>query len=86
MDPITFADTLVHYKLKLLEALSYTESVSGHMDDALICVEDSWSGQAADACRIKLEDMKLEMEKAQLAINNAIASVDEVIALEQAII
>lgn len=86
MEPITFDDTLLHYRLKLLEALDYANNASAGIDDALAVVEDGWQGKAGQACRIRLEEMKLETDKTQLSIEHAISLVNEVIAQQQSVV
>lgn len=86
MEPITFEDTLIHYKIKISEALDYLSGISSQLDREIDCVNTSWSGRSAESCRVKLEDLKLELEKAQLSLQQADAGVSEVLATQQAII
>lgn len=71
MEAITFEDNLVHYKNKLSEAMEYVREVSVLMNAALGITDISWRGDSAKACTIKLEDLKLELEKAQEALTHA---------------
>lgn len=86
MEPITFIDTLVHYRLKLAESLGYLRETASGIDSALDCAASSWKGQASDAFRIKLEDLKIEIDKAETALENADAMISQALAAEQAII
>ena len=86
MEPITFEDTLVHYKIKLSEALDYLKTVSAQLDSELDIINTSWKGRSADACRVKTEDLKLELEKAQTSLEHADAAVSEILTLQQAIL
>lgn len=86
MEPITFEDTLVHDKIKLSEALDYLNTVSAQLNHELDTINASWGGRSAEACRIKLEDLKYELEKVQAALEHADAVVSEILSLQQAII
>lgn len=86
MEPITFEDTLVHYKIKLSEALDYLNTISTQLDQELDIINVSWKGRSAEACRIKIEDLKYELEKAQTSLEHADTTVSEILSLQQAII
>lgn len=86
MEPITFEDTLVHDKIKLSEALDYLNTVSAQLNHELDIINASWGGRSAEACRIKLEDLKYELEKVQAALEHSDTVVSEILSLQQAII
>ena len=71
MDPITFTDNLIHYKNKLCETQEYIREASGLINSSLDVTGSSWKGSGAEACRIKLEDLKPEIEKAREALQHA---------------
>ena len=78
MEVITFSDSLVHYKAKLKEAQEYLDEVSTLLASALECIEASWQGKSAEACTVKLEDLKPELEKAKTAITRADTAVRQI--------
>ena len=86
MEPITFEDTLVHYKIKLSESLDYLNTISSQLNQELDIINASWKGSGAEACRIKIEDIKYELEKAQASLEHADTTVSEILSLQQAII
>jgi len=86
MEPITFEDTLVHYKIKLSESLDYLNTISSQLNQELDIINASWKGSSAEACRIKIEDIKYELEKAQASLEHADTTVSEILSLQQAII
>ena len=86
MEPITFEETLVHYKNKLSEILDYINGLSSQLDKEIECVNSSWKGRGAEACRIKIEDMKIELDKARLSIEHADTAVSEVLTIQKAIV
>lgn len=86
MEPITFEDTLVHYKIKLLETLDYINTISAQFDQEIDVISASWQGCSAEACRIKIEDLKYELEKVQTFLEHADSTVSEILSLQQAII
>lgn len=86
MEPITFEDTLVHYKIKLSEALDYLNAISAQLNQELDIINASWNGRSAEACRIKIEDIKYESEKVQASLEHADTVVSEILSLQQAII
>ena len=86
MEPITFEDTLVHYKIKLSESLDYLNTISSQLNQELDIINASWKGSSAEACRIKIEDMKIELDKARLSIEHADTAVSAVLTIQQAIV
>ena len=86
MEPITFEDTLVHYKFKLAESLDYLNTVSSQLDQELDMINASWKGSSAEACRVKIEDLKYELEKVRTSLEHADTTVTEILSLQQAMI
>ena len=86
MEPITFEDTLVHYSKKIAEALDYLNELSSQLNQEIDCVNTSWKGHSATACRVKLEDMKIDLEKAKLSLEHADTVVSDILTTQQAII
>lgn len=86
MEPITFVDMLVHYKIKLSESLDYLNTLSSQLNQELDIINASWKGNSAEACRIKIEDLKYELEKVQTSLEHADTTVSEILSVQQAII
>lgn len=86
MEPITIEDTLVHYKFKLAESLDYLNTVSSQLDQELDMINASWKGSSAEACRVKIEDLKYELEKVRTSLEHADTNVTEILSLQQAMI
>lgn len=86
MESITFEDTLVHYKFKLAESLDYLNTVSSQLDQELDMINASWKGSSAEACRVKIEDLKYELEKVRTSLEHADTTVTEILSLQQAMI
>lgn len=86
MEPITFEDTLVHYKFKLAESLDYLNTASSQLDQELDMINASWKGSSAEACRVKIEDLKYELEKVRTSLEHADTTVTEILSLQQAMI
>lgn len=88
MEPITFTDTVSHYRLKMLEALDYLSDVTALLNKAADGTQEAWKGQAAQAMTVRLEEMLRETDKAREALEHAVASTDAVqlLALEQGIL
>lgn len=86
MEPITFVDMLVHYKIKLSESLDYLNTLSSQLNQELDIINASWKGGSAEACRIKIEDLKYELEKVQTSLEHADTTVSEILSVQQAII
>ena len=71
MDEITLADLLSHYEIKLQEASDLVESSKKKLHSATNVVDSSWAGEAANACRIKLEAITKELAEAYSEISEA---------------
>ena len=86
MEPITFVDMLVHYKIKLSESLDYLNTLSSQLNQELDIINASWKGSSAEACRVKIEDLKYELEKVRTSLEHADTTVTEILSLQQAMI
>lgn len=64
MEEITFTDILTHYQIKLREAIDEIEAIRSNMKNAEESIETGWSGEAAEACRLKLDEIDGEAAKA----------------------
>lgn len=71
MEEITFEDILTHYELKLKESSENLQSVSQSIKKSISVIDSGWKGSAADTCRIKLEDIVLDIGKIQGNISDA---------------
>ncbi len=88
MEPITFTDTLSHYRLKMLETLDHLADAERLLGKAADHTQTVWQGQASQAMTVRLEEMMLEADKAREALEHALTSIEAVqlLALEQGII
>lgn len=88
MEPITFTDTVSHYRLKMLETLDYFSNAERLLNKADDQSLSAWQGQASQAMTVRLEEMMLEADKAREALEHALTSIEAVqlLALEQGII
>lgn len=88
MEPITFTDTVSHYRLKLLETFDYFSDAERLLRKAADQSQSAWQGQASQAMTVRLEEMMLEADKAREALEHALTSIEAVqtLALEQGII
>ena len=65
MDEITFEDILSHYQLKIQEANDGIQSVKNALKKANASIEAGWKGPSAEACTLKLEDVRAAIAKAE---------------------
>ncbi len=78
MEEITFTDILTHYELKLQETSEGLQDVKNTIKKALAIIESGWKGQAADACRIKLEEINSEINKSASELSEAMAKLSAI--------
>lgn len=71
MEEITFEDVLTHYQLKLREAAEEIEGARNLLKKGGAELDYGWKGEAADALRIKLEEITSELVKALSNISEA---------------
>lgn len=71
MEEITFVDMLTHYELKLKESSENLQNASQSIKKSISIIDSGWTGDAADACRLKLEDVTLDIGKIQGNISDA---------------
>ncbi len=71
MDGITFEDMLLHYEGKLQEASDELQGLRHSLKAVLETLELSWNGNAANACRQKLEETDARAVKSENALSDA---------------
>lgn len=84
MDEVTFEDVLTHYHMKLKEACDGVESMKYRLRQAQGALETGWSGAAADACRLKLENVDGELTRALSQLSEAMVGLSAVVPGETA--
>jgi len=72
VEEITFVDVLTHYQMKLREASNDVESIKNQIKKAEGHIDMGWSGEAADACRLKLDSINGELSKTLNEISEAL--------------
>ena len=81
MEVLTLEDMLYHYKVKLSDALEYERKSVSKARIALEAGQESWEGESGKAFRIRLEETLLQLEKAEAAMEDALAQIEELIVL-----
>lgn len=71
MEEITFEDILVHYEGKLRETSEEIENIKNLLRNCVGSSEGSWSGNAAEAFRSKMEGVNAELTKAYGQLSEA---------------
>ena len=89
MEEITFLDVLTHYQMKLKEVTDEVELVKNQIKKAEMHIDTGWSGEAAEACRLKLESINNELVKSLAEMSEALvklSAIGEVLAEDPIIV
>ena len=87
MEEITFLDVLTHYQIKLREITDEIEAIKKLLKKAEGYIDTGWSGDAAQACRLKLESVNNELSKTLAETSEALiklSAIGDVLAEEAA--
>lgn len=81
MDEITVEDMLLHYESRLKEAAEEIQRIQTQMQRMTLLLEDGWRGEAADACRDKLQSVIEELTRADGDLSDAMVKLSALGAL-----
>lgn len=71
MDEITFMDALSHYQTVLSQLSEEVERIRSQLLLSRQTLDESWSGPAAEACRLKLETLYPELNRVLSELSDA---------------
>lgn len=78
MEEITFLDVLTHYRMKLKETSDAIENINAQIKKAEGHLDMGWTGQAADACRLKLDTVHTELTKTLSELSEALVKLSAI--------
>lgn len=81
MDEITLEDMLLHYESKLKEAADEIQRIQSQMKKMALLLDDGWRGEAAEACRDKLQSVIEELTRADGDLSDAMVKLSAMGAL-----
>lgn len=81
MDEITLEDMLLHYESKLKEAADEIQCIQSQMQKMMLLLDDGWRGEAAEACRDKLQSVIEELTRADGDLSDAMVKLSAMGAL-----
>ena len=81
MDEITFGDVLIHYQHKLEETADQLTDLRSQLKAAQMTAEDCWEGQAGNACRDKLNELSMRLNRCESSISDSLVQLGAVAAV-----
>lgn len=78
MEEITFEDILAHYELKLKETSDGLQNARANIKKAHSMIDSSWTGQSANVCSLKLQEISADILKSENEISEAMTKLSAI--------
>ena len=72
MGEITFEDILIHYERKLRETSEEIEDIKKILRDCIGILDETWSGDASNTFRVKVEGVNAQLTKSYGQLSEAL--------------